>query len=135
MALPNFINPDAEGIAKVVDFRKEKDIADAIGMPDQTDYDNLSKIIRKFERQNPGLIAYTLQEARRQFEAGKHGHRLSFGKQDAIISEDSNMVYAFELPTELYKRIEKVFPSMFRSKKHLKWFKQNFPKLTIAKKA
>jgi hypothetical protein len=111
------------------------DVADAIGMPDEKDLETLSRIIKRFERTHPGWIAYHLQTGRRDYELGIHHRKQTWDASGrALISKDSNMAYVFELPGELHSAIEKVFPSMFRSKKHLAWFKRNFIKLTVAGK-
>lgn len=106
------------------------DLADAVGMPDEQDYEVLLKIFQKFEARNPGLIKASLEAGRRDYEAGVHRRKQTFtGK--ATVNKDSNMVYVFELPAGLYHAIEAVFPTMFKSKKHLGWLKKNFYKLTI----
>lgn len=110
--------------------RGKSDIADAIGMPDEKDYEVLLKIIQRFEATHPGLIKATLEQGRRDFELGIHGKNKAWTGR-ATVSKDSNMVYHFELPADLYHAIEAVFPSIFRSKKHFAWFKKNFYKLTI----
>lgn len=124
-----------------LDFQKQfldatseegRDIADAVGMPDNVDYEVLLKIIQKFERRHPGLINYCIQMGRRDYELGVHKKKQIFDKSGkAVISKDSNMHYVFELPGDLVSAIEKVFPTMFRSPKHFRWFKKNFSKLTI----
>lgn len=119
----------AQHIQALVDNRKG-DIADAIGMPDEQDYEVLADIIRKYERRNPGLIQATLKAGRHDYEQGIHSSS-KLWKGDTIVNEDSNMRYVFELPEGLVQAIEAVFPSMFRSKKHFGWFKKQFPKLTI----
>lgn len=110
---------------------RKGDVADAIGMPDEQDYQVLSRIIKRFEATNPGLINYTLREGRKDYESGVYSKN-KIWKNDAVVNRQANMVYSFELPAGLYSAIEKVFPSMFKSKKHLAWFKRNFYKLTIA---
>jgi len=117
-------------ILKAVDTRKG-DVADAIGMPDQKDLDTLKKIINDFEKEFPGEIRGVLDQARREFAQGVHGKNL-YRRGDAVINADSKMTYALELPPKLYERIEKVFPSVFKSKKHLNWFKESFNKLTVS---
>lgn len=110
--------------------REKGDIADAIGMPDEQDLQVLSRIVKRFERTHPGLIRASLEAGRRDYELGVHRKKQIFtGK--ATVSKESNMVYAMELPTALQMAIEKVFPTMFRSKRHFRWFKKNFIKLTI----
>lgn len=106
------------------------DIADAIGMPDEKDYEVLLGIIQRFERKYPGLIKAAMEEGRRDFHDGIHRKNLTW-KNDTVVNKDSHMTYAFEIPATLYMAIEQVFPSMFKSKKHLRWFKKNFYKLTI----
>lgn len=119
----------ANSLKAEVDSRKG-DIADAIGMPDEDDYNMLYKIIQKFERAHPGLIQATLKAGRQDYENGIH-RASKVWNGDTIVNKDSNMVYSFELPSGLVTAIEAVFPSMFRSKKHFRWFKKNFVKLTI----
>lgn len=111
--------------------RKETgDIANAVGMPDDHDLQVLTRIVKRFEKTHPGLIKASLQAGRRDYELGVHrGKKTWTGK--STISKDSNMVYAMELPAALQMAIEKVFPTMFRSKLHFAWFKKNFKRLTI----
>ena len=109
------------------------DAADAVGMPDEQDYEVLAGIFRSFERKNPGLIQATVKRGRMEYEMGSNRLKKTFDpNQRAITSTDSNMEYVFELPAGLVARIEKTFPTMFRSKKHFGWFKKNFYKLTIS---
>lgn len=110
---------------------RKGDVADAIGMPDEQDYQVLSRIIKHFEKNNPGLIRFTLEQGRKDYESGAYSKN-KLWKGDAVTNQQANMVYSFELPAGLYSAIEKVFPSMFKSKKHLRWFKRQFYKLTIA---
>lgn len=106
------------------------DIADAIGMPDEQDLQVLTRIVKRFEATHPGLIKASLQAGRRDYELGVHrGKKTWTGK--ATISNKSNMVYAMELPAGLQMAIEKIFPTMFRSKRHFAWFKKHFQQLTI----
>lgn len=107
------------------------DVADAVGMPDEKDYETLLKIINNFERKNPGLIAAVLKAGRKDYETGKFRKNKTFTGR-ATVNKQSNMTYDFELPIGLYQAIEAVFPSMFKSRKHYRWFKKQFPKLLIA---
>jgi hypothetical protein len=110
--------------------RGKADIAEAIGMPDEQDYEVLLKIIQKFEAKHPGLIKATLEAGRQDYYGGAHrGKGIWTGR--TTVNKDSNMTYVFELPANLYYAIERIFPSMFRSKKHFAWFKKNFYKLTV----
>lgn len=110
------------------------DIADAVGMPDQQDYETLTKIIAAYERKHPGDLAWHVSAARSAFQEGTYGRTLMW-KGQAEVNKDSHMRLALDIPEELGVAIEKIFPSMFRSKKHLRWFCQKFPGLTISGKA
>ena len=113
--------------------RGKGDIADAIGMPDQQDYETLKSIIQKYEKAHPGEIAFYVNLGRSQFEAGRYGRNLRW-KGEAEVNKDSRARLVLELPPNLGAAIETVFPSMFRSKKHLRWFTEKFPFLTISGK-
>lgn len=122
-----------EELLGAVDNRNKGDIADVIGMPDEKDLETLTRIIRHYEKTHPGVLAHTVKTARDEFRAGTYGNRLAF-EGDAVVSKQMNAVYAFELPADLGHAIEQVFPSMFKSTKHLRWFRKNFPQLTISGK-
>lgn len=110
---------------------RKGDIADAIGMPDEKDYEVLLRIIQRYEKTHPGVLRHTVETARAEFKQGVYGKRLLW-EGEAVVSKKGNFTYDFELPEDLYHAIEQVFPSMFKSKKHFRWFKKNFVKLTIA---
>lgn len=122
-----------QDITGAVNNRKRgEDIADAIGMPDQQDYEVLLSLFQKFEKLHPGLIHATAENGRKEYHEGIHARKRVFDSAGrAVINKENNMVYAFELPGDLYTAIEKIFPSMFRSRKHFAWFKRNFSKLLI----
>ena len=121
-----------EDIVSAVENRKG-DIADAIGMPDEEDLKVLTRIIKHYDKTHPGVLAHTVNTARQEFASGTYGNRLHWDKE-AVVSKKTNNVYAMELPVDLGQAIEAVFPSMFRSKKHFRWFRDNFPGLTISGK-
>lgn len=113
--------------------REEADIADAIGMPTEEDYNILASIFSAYERRRPGEIRRHLNQGRRDYEAGIHHMKKVFSSTgEAVVSTDTNLVYEFELPADLVMVIERAFPTMFRSRKHFNWFKKNFKKLTIS---
>lgn len=122
-----------EQIMGAVQNRGKGDVADAIGMPDEKDYEILLKIISKYEQKNPGEIVAVVSQARAEFKAGVYGKRLEWDG-GAIVGKNLNIHYRMELPVGLGNAIEKIFPSMFRSKKHLRWLCEKFPQLTIAGK-
>ena len=107
------------------------DIADAIGMPDQQDYDNLVRIINHYKRLRPGFLEQHIATVRREFTNGKYGNNF-VRKGHAEVNKDSGMRFAVDIPEDLGRAIERIFPSMFRSKKHLRWFTRKFPELTVS---
>lgn len=127
--MPQFEKEFKDALAK---RGRGDDIADVVGMPDEKDYEVLMGIVRKYELKHPGYIDYAVQQGRHDYGLGVHSKKKMFDRQGrAVISKDSNMVYAFELPADLVAAIEKVFPSMFRSKRHFAWFRKNFQKLMV----
>lgn len=123
-------------MGKELDFlhatRESGDVADAVGTPDEKDYEMLAHIISTYEKRRPGMIQATLKQGRRDYEAGVHHMKSVFSKNgDAVISEDTNLIYQMELPADLVQIIETEFPTLFRSKKHFAWFKEKFPVLLI----
>jgi len=121
-------------LLREVDNKGKGDIADAIGLPDQQDYETLVKIFNQYEKKRPGFLKQHIATARSEFASGTYGGNLAF-KGEAVVNKDSHMRLALDIPEDLGMAIEKVFPSMFRSKKHLRWFCQKFPQLTISGKA
>lgn len=130
-----------EDLLNAVD-KRHGDVADVVGMPDDKDYTRLLKIINKFRDERffdpeteesvtgEQLIKHSLEQGRRDYETGTYRkYKMYAGKN--LVNKDSNTVYVAELPEELFMRIEKTFPTMFKSKKHLSWFKKNFSKLML----
>jgi len=114
--------------------RGKSDVADAVGMPDDQDYETLVSILKQYEKRRPGFLAQHIAMARREFASGTYGSKLLF-KGEAEVNKASHMRLALDIPEDLGMAIEKVFPSMFKSKKHLRWLCKNFPGLTISGKA
>lgn len=109
------------------------DIADAIGMPDQQDYEVLVQIIEKYRRTHPGMLEQHIAQVRSEFNSGRYGGILRT-KGHAEVNKESHARFAIDIPADLGHAIERVFPSMFRSKKHLRWFTRKFPGLTVSGK-
>ena len=106
-----------------------KDVADAVGMPTTWDRENLHKIIISFEKKNPGMIQYTVKEAKDDFRS-QGGNKQKFGE----VNKSAKGRVLLELPEELHLQLEECLPSVFRSKQHLAWFIKNFPSLLIPEK-
>lgn len=109
-----------------INKREYKDLADAVGMPDETDKTNIRRIILNYERKHPGIILDCLTKARKESKASEN----KFG----IVNKGSDMRYVMELPMELHEKIEAYIPTIFREKKHFRWFVKNFPELRIPEK-
>lgn len=110
-----------------------KTLGDAVGMPDDTDKENIRKIILKYEKKNPGEIKRILDFAK--------VHSLAAQNQYGLISEQSKkgisssgIRYLLELPPKLHEQIEEYIPTIFRDKKHFRWFCKNFKELLIPEK-
>jgi hypothetical protein len=93
---------------------------DPIGLPDEKDVLNIKRMMRNHERVRPGEIAMIIEEARldrqEDFES-----RMSFVKKEQPVRR------ALTLPQALMRTIEEAYPIMFKNRKHLAWFKKNFP--------
>lgn len=117
-----------------MDKKTYKDLADAIGMPDAKDKENIQNIILAYEKKHPGYILHARNMARESLAdttyATTDGSRALSGR----ISSGSAMRLHLELPEELYHNIEAYIPTIFREKKHYHWFLKNFPELLIPNK-
>lgn len=106
----------------------KKDLVGLVGMPDRDDKRNIMAMITKFERENPGMIAYNIRMARD--DHANSGHDLKFN----IVGQEAGRRHVFELPEGLVKIIEMGYPLMFTDKKHFAWFCKNFSFLMIPEK-
>ncbi len=113
--------------------RGKGDVADAVGMPDQQDYEVIVRIIKRYNQLRPGLLDKHMELVRAEFRSGRYGKNILW-KGHAEVNEASHMRYALELPEDLGRAIERFFPTMFHSKKHLRWFTKKFPELTVSGK-
>lgn len=103
--------------------REYKTLGDMIGMPDDEDKKQITKIISSYDRKHPGEIVFHRDTAR-------DSQLNDFN----LIDKESNRRYLMELPPELFNRLEAYIPTLFREKKHFAWFCNNFPHLLIPKK-
>ena len=112
-----------------------KDLADAVGMPDDEDYKYILNLIEAYNRSHPGEIAGLRDMAREASVAGNNDWGLvkanGLGKYGGDLSGHR---YMLELPAPLHAKIEKYIPTIFSNKKHFLWFKKSFPYLLIPKK-
>lgn len=107
-----------------------KDLADAVGMPDDEDYKYIKTLVEAFDRSHPGVLPSLRNHAREESMAGKNDY--------GVVTKSSQNLqgyrYMLELPEPLLMKIEKYIPTMFSNKKHFAWFKQKFPGLLIPRK-
>jgi len=96
--------------------------------PDQSDIDNIERIIKVYERSHPGVIRRLSDDARTEVA-------LSNMNSDARVMADWQR--AFWLPGKAYESdfgldewMEKAYPSLWHNKKHAEWFMKNFPQFT-----
>lgn len=98
------------------------DLATAIGMPDDEDYEFIKRRIQQYEKMHPGELAANRREA---LEAKKIAGKNKYGQKT-----DDGMRHALVLPTELYLFFKKYYPSIIgpsRSKRHVAWLLRKFP--------
>ena len=103
-------------------------MSDVIGMPDAEDEAFIANLIKIHEKMTGGLLAYTVREARREFEAGAKG---SMRNEDATVNKSSNMTYDYEFPASFVAMVERYYPTMFRDREHFRWFKRKLPGLMV----
>lgn len=103
-------------------------MSDVVGMPDAKDEENIMKLIAMYDAVRPGMLNAVRNEARRQFEVGKYG---TTRNDEAVVNKDSSMTYDFELPSDFVHLIEKYYPTMFRDRRHFRWFKRKLPGLMV----
>lgn len=109
-----------------------KSLADVVGMPDAQDKEWIRKIILKYEKKHPGHIQKSVEDARKEMaEMSSAFHDvLEYG----IVDKATNRKRVLELPEELGAMIEASYPTLFRDKKHLRWFLKEFPELRLPRK-
>lgn len=108
---------------KNIDKSEYKTLGDAVGMPDAEDKRNIEKIIRAYEKKHPGEIIFHRNMARDRL--------VNAFNPNAVVDKKSNRRYVFELPPDLFNKLEAYIPTLFRDKKHFDWFKKNFKGLKI----
>lgn len=109
-----------------------KSLGDVIGMPDDQDKTFIRGLILAYEKERPGWIKHTIDEARREQQAvnGPITKRTDFG----LVDGHSARRHIFELPQGLVETIETYYPTMFREKKHFQWFVKHFKELMVPEK-
>jgi len=110
-----------------------KSLGDAVGMPDDTDKENIRKIIMRFEKKNPGAIPHTISEAKQDMKANSSAlHEIKdLGLVEKKSMSSANRALVFELPEALVDELEKYIPTLFRDRKHFQWFVKNFKELMV----
>ncbi len=108
-----------------------KTLGDALGMPTEEDKEFLRKLLVEYERQRPGEIMAYIEAGKRDLAAnGAWNGRQEFG----VTGKQAHMRQIFNFPPTLAALIERYFPTMFRDKKHFRWFVKNFKWLMLPEK-
>lgn len=107
--------------------QEAKTLGDAVGMPDEVDKENIRAYIRKYDKAQPGKLAFTISSARAEHNSARHD---DFN----LVNKDSGARHIFELPADFVEGLEEAYPIMFRDKKHFRWFVKNFKELMLPKK-
>ena len=116
------LNPSSNfdiALAKLSVKERGKAMADG-QMPDEWDYKNISKELKRYEARHPGLIARMANGVYQEILASditKH----------AVLSQDSGLQKAFWLPNDLQIWLEMAYPTFWANKKHIRWFCRKFP--------
>lgn len=111
--------------------KQYQDVGDAVGMPDEEDKLRLQRIIKRYERNNPGEISFHREAGKEHVDVAHN----PFGEMSKVTGEkNSGRRYMMELPPQLHEQLEAYIPTLFRSKKHFHWFCKNFPELMIPEK-
>lgn len=103
-----------------------KDVAKAVGMPDEWDRQNIETIIKNYDRMYPGQIKALRDEARANHIETSSGIILS--------GKEANRRLVLTLPIPLLRDIEESYPAMFTSRDHFNWFCKNFKGILITGK-
>jgi hypothetical protein len=123
------------------DFNKEsttkgfRDLGDAVGMPDEGDWKNITNMIAVYrqttkEKYGQDFLVDCISNAKKEYRelGGKYDN---LAKGFNLANKESNMRFHFEFPESFLFFIEKGYPTMFRNKKHYAWFCKNFKELMI----
>lgn len=101
-----------------------KNLAEAIGLPDAEDKLRIQRFLNKYEKEHPGELKFHRDNARARLIDP------TFGEVDA----SSKRRYLFELPVPIGNWLSQAYPLMFKDKKHTEWFVKNFKYLLIPEK-
>lgn len=93
---------------------------DPVGLPDDKDKENLDTLIKTYDTANPGVIKGYVKNAQEQ----RHANFNDFGESN---DKNSQLRHTMTLPADLMMLIERAYPLMFANKKHIQWFKKNYP--------
>lgn len=106
------------------------DWSNVVGMPDDADKRQLRLIIDIYERTHPGEIGRVVAYEKQQEDEN------SFGGADAFLvkNKQSDLRKVLAMPPDLVGAIKDGFPTLFKDKKHFRWFVQNFPEFRVARR-
>lgn len=112
--------------------------SDIVGMPDDWDKQNLTKLINNFKREKfnfEGVNFTGAEWIKNEVADAKKAHQLGgvgevsnpFGTK----IKDSETRIGSAVPNILWARILETYPTLFRDRKHFNWFIKNFPEFRV----
>lgn len=111
--------------------------SDLVGQPDDWDKQNITNLIRNFEREKftvkgrivtgRQLILAVTATARRKQEMTTN----AFNRKTGVRDKDSEYRTELSLPTILLNRILEAYPVMLRDDRQYNWFVKNFPQFKV----
>lgn len=98
---------------------------DPVGLPDDKDKANIDTLIKTYDTANPGVIRGYVEHAKAQRDA-------NFNDFGATRDKNNQLRHTMTIPGDLIILIERAYPLMFANKKHIHWFKKNYPMFSTA---
>jgi len=107
-------------------------MATSVGLPDDSDVENIERCLRNYELAHPGEIKLFVKRAKDEQDQLNN----DFGSNKKAFGKNGGPSFrrAVTMPIGLMHMIEDAYPLMFSHPKHLHWFMKKFPQFNIAKK-
>lgn len=92
------------------------------GQPDQSDIDNITELLRAYEKSNPGKLAKMKQDYDTQVSLSE---KVKVPSVKGITSHE--LTFSFWMPRDLQEFMEVYYPTLWTNKAHMDWFTKRFP--------
>lgn len=99
-------------------------------MPDDEDKKQLRFLIDLYEKIHPGEIASVVKYEKRMEDENSIGGADTF----LVKNKQSDFRKVLALPPDLAGTIKESYPTLFKDKKHFRWFVLNFPEFRVSRK-